>query len=324
MAYIIYSNDGSILTTLSDGEVDTVSTSLTLIGKNVDNYGQYINNNFVKLLSSSASSSAPLSAQKGQLWFDTTNKKLKFFDGLTFQPTSGALVNGTVPISTSTGEFWFDTINNQLKVWNGNTFKLVGPSVSSTLGKFGVEPPHSTFTDILGAPRQVGVIYCFGDSVAVISTETFETSVVSGQAFLDTYAQTTLQQGLNVNYNIEVKGKYFLNGVEQIPSYLTLSTYYDLSFFGDHTTSTTQILNDSNNFLRFEVLPKVFSTATTAYETGYPLGSIAKVVTVSSTSTTTAVRVFRLEALLGRYAWEPYNVFPHPYNTSTITNIIIR
>ena len=54
MAYNIYNSDGIILLTLSEGEVDDFSTSLNLVGKNSNNYGQYVNNNLVYLLTNFA------------------------------------------------------------------------------------------------------------------------------------------------------------------------------------------------------------------------------------------------------------------------------
>jgi hypothetical protein len=41
MSYTIYKSDGSLFLTLEDGQLDTSNTSLTLLGKNVINYGQY-------------------------------------------------------------------------------------------------------------------------------------------------------------------------------------------------------------------------------------------------------------------------------------------
>jgi hypothetical protein len=38
MAYTIYNNDGTVLSTIAVGDVDSYSTSLDLIGKNVNNF----------------------------------------------------------------------------------------------------------------------------------------------------------------------------------------------------------------------------------------------------------------------------------------------
>jgi len=50
MTYKINKTDGSLLKEIIDSEIDQSATDLTLIGKNVTGYGEYINENFVKLL----------------------------------------------------------------------------------------------------------------------------------------------------------------------------------------------------------------------------------------------------------------------------------
>ena len=50
MAYTIKNSDGVTILTLGDTKVDQLTTSLALIGKNVDSYGQYYNNNLIGLL----------------------------------------------------------------------------------------------------------------------------------------------------------------------------------------------------------------------------------------------------------------------------------
>ena len=82
MSYTISNPDGSTLVILGDRKIDQSTTSLTLVGKNYAGYGEYLNDNFVKLLASHASSSSnpPRSPMKGQLWYDTTAKRLKIVD----------------------------------------------------------------------------------------------------------------------------------------------------------------------------------------------------------------------------------------------------
>jgi len=50
MAYKINKTDGSLLVEIVDSTIDQTATDLTLIGKNVSGFGEYINENFVKLL----------------------------------------------------------------------------------------------------------------------------------------------------------------------------------------------------------------------------------------------------------------------------------
>ena len=71
MAYTIKNSDGTVLLTLADGTVDQLATSLTLIGKNVNAYGQYYNDNLVAMLENFASDGVePRSPLYGQLWYN--------------------------------------------------------------------------------------------------------------------------------------------------------------------------------------------------------------------------------------------------------------
>ena len=50
MAYNLTKTDSSALVTVPDGQIDATATSLTLVGKNYPGYGQFMNENFVRLL----------------------------------------------------------------------------------------------------------------------------------------------------------------------------------------------------------------------------------------------------------------------------------
>jgi len=126
MSYTINHYNGVLLTTVQDGTVDT-STDLTLIGKNYAGYGQAQNDNFVWLLENFANTSAPANPLAGQLWYDSGNKKLKFWDGTQFRNTGGAANSATAPTGLTQGDFWFNTQSNQLYAWTGSTFTLIGP-----------------------------------------------------------------------------------------------------------------------------------------------------------------------------------------------------
>ena len=73
MAYQINKTSGALLVNLADGQIDTNSTDITLIGKNYSGFGESINENFVKILENFANSSAPANPLAGQIWWDTTS-----------------------------------------------------------------------------------------------------------------------------------------------------------------------------------------------------------------------------------------------------------
>jgi len=88
---------------VQDGSIDTTSTSLALVGANTVNFGLYINQNFVDLLQTFASNTAPISPLIGQLWYDTIAASIKYYNGVQWKvltpPYDGAAGTATVSIS---------------------------------------------------------------------------------------------------------------------------------------------------------------------------------------------------------------------------------
>lgn len=76
MAYTIVKSDGTVLTTIADGTINTTSTSLGLPGRNYPGYGQTLDTNFVHILESFADSAPPQNPIRGQLWFNTNTSTL--------------------------------------------------------------------------------------------------------------------------------------------------------------------------------------------------------------------------------------------------------
>ena len=81
MSYILKTSSGTPLLTLTDSTFDNTTTSLTLIGKNLVNYGSSINQNLIDLMQNFASSSSPIKPLPGQLWFDKIAGILKLYSG---------------------------------------------------------------------------------------------------------------------------------------------------------------------------------------------------------------------------------------------------
>ena len=139
MTYNINKTDGSLLAQVADSAIDQTSTDITLIGKNVSGYGEYINENFVKILESFASSTQPNNPLTGQIWYDTANGRLKVYNGTSFAVGSGPIVSGTQPTSFVQGDFWIDSLNKQLYFYDGTDLTLAGPVYKDTQGKSGFE-----------------------------------------------------------------------------------------------------------------------------------------------------------------------------------------
>jgi hypothetical protein len=76
MAYVIVKSDGTVLTTIPDGTINTTSTAIGLPGRNYAGYGQTLDTNFVHTLENFADTSPPANPLRGQLWYNTNNQTL--------------------------------------------------------------------------------------------------------------------------------------------------------------------------------------------------------------------------------------------------------
>jgi hypothetical protein len=139
MTYNINKTDGTLLAQVADSAIDQTSTDITLIGKNVSGYGEYINENFIKILENFASSTQPSNPITGQIWYDTVGGRLKVYNGTGFGVGSGPIVSGSQPTSFVEGDFWIDSINKQLYFYDGTDLTLAGPVYKDTQGKSGFE-----------------------------------------------------------------------------------------------------------------------------------------------------------------------------------------
>jgi Peptidase_G2, IMC autoproteolytic cleavage domain len=101
MAYTIIRSNGSTLTTIQDGTINTTNTSLGLPGRNYAGYGQTLNTNFVRVVENFANDTPPPNPIKGQLWFNTTNNTLNLCPG--DGPTYASAGAWLTLASTSTG-----------------------------------------------------------------------------------------------------------------------------------------------------------------------------------------------------------------------------
>ena len=126
MPYAINKYNGTLIATVADGTIDN-TTDLKIIGKNYAGYGEVQNENFLYLLENFANNNPPPRPIPGQVWYDSSTSKLKFYDGGKFRTTGGAEIGSTAPTGLTVGDFWFDTTNKQLNAWDGANFVLVGP-----------------------------------------------------------------------------------------------------------------------------------------------------------------------------------------------------
>ena len=233
MAYTINKTDGSIVATVNDGVLDN-TTSLSLIGRNYQSYGEPFNENLVKLLENSSSATAPTSPIEGELWWDKTNDRLKVYTGNAWVNV-GVESSATEPSSgLSTGMLWNDTTNDQLYMYDGSAFDLIGPIFSTADGKAGFL--QDSITDNLAATQKVASIYNKGTRFAIATTSAFTAaSTPSG------FGSATFPLGITLATGYKLNGTATnADALDSISSESFLR-----SDANDTTSGTLGVLNDT-------------------------------------------------------------------------------
>jgi len=264
MAYTINKTDGTVVATITDGTVDT-STSLQLFGKSYSGFGEGLNENLVKLLENTASTSAPTAPLRGQLWMDTNTNQLKVYDGSSFKPTGGAKAQASEPTSASAGDLWIDTDDDQVYVYTGSAWLLVGPVYTSgqTLSGWKIETLASS-----GGNKVVSSMYAGNTRVGILSKETFTPSATqTGFA--------SIKAGLTLNSTL---GAVFEGTNTQAA---TIDT--------SGTTNTSSTLIAGGNFLRADAADSTTGALTVDTDGGVIIGDAQELtITVSSNDVTVA------------------------------------
>ena len=205
MSYTINFSDPTKSSTISVPDmppgINTVDTSLSLVGRNYPNYGQKFAENFVHLLENFASPIPPENPIEGQLWYDTSdpnNKILRIMDGTAtatrWPNANGIYQQGTDPRDSATqglkiGDIWVDTASNQLKIFNSNDWTIVGPSDAGP-EQTGAIP--ATIIDTVNLPHKVIYHIVSGRIISITSKDRFTPkAVINGF--------TTLQPGINLS-----------------------------------------------------------------------------------------------------------------------------
>jgi len=265
MAYTINKTDGTVVATITDGTVDT-STTIQLFGKSFSGFGEGLNENLVKLLENSASTSQPTAPLKGELWYDASSAQLKVYDGSAFKITGGAKAQSTAPSSSAAGDLWMDSDDDQLYVYTGSAFQLVGPVYTSgqTLSGWKIETLASA-----GGNKIVSSMYAGNTRVAILSKETFTPSVTQ-TGFASIKAGITL--------NSTVSGAVFQGNNSSAAA-------VDVS----GTTNTSSTVIAGGNFLRADASDTTTGAITIDNDTGLLVGDSQELtLSVSSSNITIA------------------------------------
>ena len=221
--------------TVSDGVVNT-QTDLSLIGKGYAGYGETIAENFLHLLENFANTSAPTKPIIGQLYYDSTNNRLKVYNGSAFTPAGGNLpYESAAPSTLVQGDVWVDSDTKQLYFYDGSASVLVGPpSATGTSQGF----TYASILDSTDATRNISKWYNDGTLVAIVSDEAEFTPKTTITGF------ATVKKGITLT-TADTDTKFQGTATDSDKLGGVTAANYLLSNANDTTTGTLGIVTDS-------------------------------------------------------------------------------
>ena len=181
MAYRIVKSNGTTLTTIADGTINTTSTSLGLPGRNYPGYGQPVDENFVWLTENFASPNPPSNPLTGQLWYNTNNQTMYICpaDG-----TSNALAWLSLSATSSGGTTTFGAVSVTGNLAAGNLSAVGNLSANSTTTAFLTVSANATIANANITTANIGTLYTTNISTGSATTSGNLTGVwnVAGSA----------------------------------------------------------------------------------------------------------------------------------------------
>jgi hypothetical protein len=238
MSYTVNRTDGTVVATISDGTIDTASTSITLIGKNYSGFGEALNEDLVALLENFSNTTSPSAPLEGQVWWDKTNNNLNVYDGTQWKNISSSTAAATAPSGPIVGDLWWDTTNAQLNVFDGSAWVIIGPSFTSAAGTSGAIV--ETIQDTGLADHVVVKNYVANTVVSIVSKDATFTPNSAIAGF------TTIKPGHNMVADATISGARFHGDATNAELLGSLAASQFLrADQSDSTSGQLSILNDS-------------------------------------------------------------------------------
>ena len=282
MSYKINKTNGDLLVELTDGIIDTVTTDITLVGRNYKGFGEAFNENFVKIVENFAATSAPSNPLIGQLWYDTSENRLKIYDGATFRTAGSPTVSSSQPTNLVSGDLWIDNEENKLYFWDGSDLVLVGPQYNSTQGRTGVEAV--TMVDTSNQIRTVLAMYIGGVLAGIFSRFEFTPGIDYN---ILPYA---VGRSIKVGFNPTIVSEFKYNGAAT--SAETLVDALGVSYSTNDFVRTNE-RNSSNAIVDQQMEGALFVKGDAGLTVGYGDTQYAAFKTIDS-GTTTAIELKQL------------------------------
>ena len=182
MSYQLRASNGSLVIDLVDGTIDQTKTSLTLVGKNVSDFGKDQNENFIHLLENFSNESAPPHSIKGQLWFNSYSEELLVKTTTGFK-SIGPFDAPTTPSITDSGDGLATTAfvhqilpKGSIIMWYGSTDNIPtgwalcdGRVISQSGGRPNLVTPNLVNRFVLAAGEEGPETHTIGGAAGITS-----------------------------------------------------------------------------------------------------------------------------------------------------------
>jgi len=237
MAYTVNKKNSSASPnayTVQDGVVNT-QTDLSFIGKGYAGYGETIAENFLHLLENFSDTTEPTKPIVGQLWWDSTNSKLKVYNGTAFITAGGSAPYQSIqPSGIAQGDIWIDSDTGQLYFYNGSSSILVGPTgTTGTTNGF----TYLSILDSTDATQNITKQWNDGNLIAIISEDEFTPKTsISGFA--------TIKKGITLSTDI-TDNKFQGTATDSDKLGGVTAANYLTANANDTTSGTLGIINDT-------------------------------------------------------------------------------
>lgn len=238
MAYTIVKSNGTVLTTIADGTINTTSTSLGLPGRNYAGYGQTLDTNFVRILENFASTTPPANPLQGQLWYDTNANALCVCpaDGTT-QANAWLVLTSTASGGTTT----FGSVNvtgnlqaNNLTALNAITGDTITVRLATVTSNASIA--NATITNgNIGTVRTSSITTGANTTAGTMQGTWTVTGGASGNSLV-------VANGNVYTSGIRTDNYYYANGAPFTPS----GTYTNTNVF-DYLTGSNSVAQFSGN-----------------------------------------------------------------------------
>jgi hypothetical protein len=207
MSYIINKTDGSVLTEVIDGSIDQTASDITLVGKNASSYGEFFNENFIHILENFANTSSPNYPIMGQLWYDTSEGRLKVYDGNGFKVSGGTIVSDLPPTLVQ-GDLWIDSARQQLYFNDGVQTVLAGPIYTKTQGISGFQTIDVIDTNTI--PHTIVLVYVANVLMGIFSKDPFTPATAISGYTGDIKVGFNVSNYSGITFNVPVTSSKYL------------------------------------------------------------------------------------------------------------------